>query len=93
MKNLFRRNNDRVALGSRTETVTLPSAPGVDFSSFAPSAHMLSRSDLLTSYNTSQTDGLSRAEALRRLQRYGENMLEGGTGVSALHILLAQLGE
>ncbi|KAF8660097.1 hypothetical protein AX16_001655 [Volvariella volvacea WC 439] len=91
LDNLFRVNDLR--LGSRTNTtisITVP--PNVpDLTSVAPIAHTLSVQQVVDDLGTSQADGLSKNEALRRIERYGENLLNGDDGVSALHVLIGQL--
>ncbi|KAF8639443.1 hypothetical protein AX16_010298 [Volvariella volvacea WC 439] len=88
---LFSGNDLR--LGSRTDTtisVTVP--PNVpDLTSVAPTAHTLSIQQIVDDLGTSQADGLSKNETLRRLERYGENLLRGDDGVSALRVLVGQL--
>ncbi|KAK0191732.1 hypothetical protein F5146DRAFT_1112096 [Armillaria mellea] len=86
-------NSDKLKLSSRTNTnysVTVsPTNP--DFSNVASSAHTFTIEELVSGIGTSRTDGLSKNEAHRRLERYGENLLKGRTGVSAWRVLVGQL--
>lgn len=79
-------------LGSRTNTaVSVSVTPGSpDFTLVAPVAHTFSIDKLSSELGTSVSDGLTRSEALRRLDSYGENVLAGKGGVSALRVLVAQ---
>lgn len=91
--NIFRRNGD-LRLNSRTNTtISVTVAPNVpDLLSVAPLAHTLSIQQLIDDLGTSQAEGLSKNEALRRLERYGENLLQGDDKVSAWKVLIGQLG-
>ncbi|KAK0455617.1 uncharacterized protein EV420DRAFT_1552259 [Desarmillaria tabescens] len=86
-------NSDRLKLNSRTNTnysVTVhPTNP--NFINLASSAHTYTIEELVSEIGTSRTDGLSKNEAHRRLERYGENLLKGRTGVSAWRVLVGQL--
>lgn len=87
-------NSDKLKLSSRTNTnysVTVPPT-NPNFSNVASSAHTFTIEELVFEIGTSRTDGLSKNEAHRRLERYGENLLKGRTGVSAWRVLVGQLG-
>lgn len=89
----FNASSDRLKLSSRTNTncsVTVPPT-NPNFSDVASSAHTFVIEELVSEIGTSQTDGLSKNEAHRRLERYGENLLKGRTGVSAWRVLVRQL--
>lgn len=91
---IFKRDNG-LKLNSRTNTtisVTFP-PKNPDFSSVAPSAHTLTVQQLIEDLGTSQADGISKKEAARRLEGCGPNVLQGEDGVSALEVLIKQLGE
>ncbi|SJL01009.1 related to sodium P-type ATPase [Armillaria ostoyae] len=86
-------NSDKLKLSSRTNTnysVTVPPT-NPNFSNVASSAHTFTIEELVSEIGTSRTDGLSKNEAHRRLERYGENLLKGRTGVSAWRVLVGQL--
>ncbi|PBL01595.1 potassium/sodium eff [Armillaria gallica] len=86
-------NSDKLKLSSRTNTnysVTVPPA-NPNFCNVASSAHTFTIEELVSGIGTSRTDGLSKNEAHRRLERYGENLLKGRTGVSAWRVLVGQL--
>ncbi|PBK72093.1 potassium/sodium eff [Armillaria solidipes] len=86
-------NSDKLKLSSRTNTnysVTVPPT-NPNFSNVASSAHTFTIEELVSGIGTSRTDGLSKNEAHRRLERYGENLLKGRTGVSAWRVLVGQL--
>ncbi|KAF8994727.1 sodium transport ATPase [Cyathus striatus] len=78
---------------SRTSTTTSDtiSPINIDLPSLALTAHTFSISRLLGEIGTSPPDGLSRSEAGRRLERYGEDMLKGQGGVSIWRVLVGQL--
>jgi P-type Na+/K+ transporter len=91
---MFKKKGSGVELNRRTDTtisVTVP-AQNPDFFDVTPKAHTLSVSRLARDLGTSITDGLSKNEAARRLQTYGENLLKGDGGVSAWKVLIGQLG-
>ncbi|KAG6836367.1 hypothetical protein H0H93_008728 [Arthromyces matolae] len=81
---------------SRTNTVSSSTGggdlPNIDYASLGPIAHTLSVEQLVERLITSQKNGLSKNEAARRLQTCGSNALEGDEGVSALEVLIKQLG-
>lgn len=86
-------NSDKLKLSSRTNTnysVTVPPT-NPNFSNVASSAHTFTIEELVSEIGTSRTDGLLQNEAHRRLERYGENLLKGRTGVSAWRVLVGQL--
>ncbi|KAF9498331.1 calcium-transporting ATPase 3 [Pleurotus eryngii] len=85
-------DKSHLKLGSRTNTtVSVSVTPGSpDFTLVAPVAHTFSIDKLSSELGTSVSDGLTRSEALRRLDSYGENVLAGKGGVSALRVLVAQ---
>lgn len=90
---IFCRHSD-LKLSSRTDTtlsVTFP-PQNPDFSSIIPIAHTLTPQQVLEDLGVSQNDGLSKNEASRRLESYGENLLQGKVSVSAWRVLLGQLG-
>ncbi|PPR03337.1 hypothetical protein CVT24_012577 [Panaeolus cyanescens] len=80
-------------LGSRTDTTISVTVPpnNPDFSSSAHIAHTLSVQDTVDDFGTSPNNGLSKNEAARRLETYGENLLQGKGGVSAWRVLVGQL--
>ena len=84
-----------VPLGSRTNTTQTVSVPSQcnDFTDIIPSAHITTISRLLVDLGTARNDGLTKNEAGRRLESCGENVLEGESGVSALSVLLRQVGK
>ncbi|KAF8165431.1 sodium transport ATPase [Crassisporium funariophilum] len=89
---IFNRRSD-LRLNSRTDTTLSVTVPpkNPDFASVASSAHTITAEQLFEDLNTSQNDGLSRNEAARRLEIYGENLLQGKDGVSAWRVLFGQL--
>lgn len=93
LSNIFKREKG-LALDSRTNTTFSVTVPpnNPDFSSVASSAHTVTTSQLISDLGTSQADGLSKNEAARRLETCGENILKGDNGVSALRVLIGQLG-
>jgi Na+-exporting ATPase len=54
-------------------------------------AHSLSFEDVIRELGTNSDDGLTTAEVKERLQKYGENMLEGDEGVSLAKIVIRQI--
>ncbi|CAG7919582.1 unnamed protein product [Penicillium olsonii] len=54
-------------------------------------AHSLSFEDVITELGTNSDDGLTSAEVKQRLEKYGENMLEGDEGVSLAKIVIRQI--
>lgn len=54
-------------------------------------AHSLSFDDVIRELGTNSDDGLTSAEVKERLQKYGENMLEGDEGVSLAKIVIRQI--
>lgn len=90
---MFKKKSTGVELNRRTDTtISVTVAPqNPDFLDVTPKAHTLSVSKLVADLGTSVTDGLSKNEAARRLQTYGENLLKGDGGVSAWKVLIGQL--
>ncbi|KJA23837.1 hypothetical protein HYPSUDRAFT_65955 [Hypholoma sublateritium FD-334 SS-4] len=79
-------------LASRTNTtVSFSVPPQQDFSFIASHAHILSEDEVLNDSGVSANDGLSKNEAVRRLESYGDNLLQGKGGVSAWRVLVGQL--
>ncbi|KAG5651926.1 hypothetical protein H0H81_006907 [Sphagnurus paluster] len=90
---IFKRDHG-LKLTSRTNTafsVTVP-PKNPDFSSLGPTAHTLTVQQLAEDLGTSPVDGLSKNEAARRLESCGPNVLDGDDGVSAMEVLIKQLG-
>lgn len=54
-------------------------------------AHSLSYEDAIKELGTNSDDGLTSAEVKQRLEKYGENMLEGDEGVSLAKIVIRQI--
>jgi P-type Na+/K+ transporter len=54
-------------------------------------AHLISPSIIANELNTDLDNGITEEEAVKRLEFYGQNQLEGGDGVSAIAILVRQL--
>lgn len=54
-------------------------------------AHSLSYEDAIKQLGTNSDDGLTSAEVKQRLEKYGENMLEGDEGVSLAKIVIRQI--
>ncbi|KAJ6021180.1 hypothetical protein N7540_006684 [Penicillium herquei] len=53
--------------------------------------HYLTYEDVINQLGTNPDDGLTSNEAKERLEKYGENMLEGGEGVSFAKIIIRQV--
>lgn len=53
-------------------------------------AHALERDAVVKEMKTDQKDGLTEAEAKKRLEEFGRNELDNGPGVQPLKILLTQ---
>ncbi|KAJ5946160.1 hypothetical protein N7454_002999 [Penicillium verhagenii] len=53
--------------------------------------HHLTFEDVINELGSNSDDGLTTAEAKNRLEKYGENMLEGGEGVSFAKIIIRQI--
>lgn len=88
---LFKQKPD-LQLSSRLDTVTVsPNNP--DFSSLIPYVHTIPSKQALQDLGSSEADGLSSNEADRRLETCGENLLDGDDGISAIKVLLGQLGK
>ena len=62
-----------------------------DASNLSLPAHALTFHDVLNQLRTDSEDGLTSSEAKRRLDQYGENMLEGDEGVSFAKIFIRQI--
>jgi Na+-exporting ATPase len=54
-------------------------------------AHSLTFTDVIKELGTNSDDGLTSGEVKQRLEKYGENMLEGEEGVSLAKIVIRQI--
>lgn len=54
-------------------------------------AHSLTFEDVLHELGSNSDDGLTSTEAKQRVEKYGENMLEGDEGVSFAKIVIRQV--
>lgn len=54
-------------------------------------AHSLTFQDVINQLGTNSDDGLTSGDAHQRLEKYGENMLEGDKGVSFAKIVIRQI--
>ncbi|OQD86234.1 hypothetical protein PENANT_c008G10038 [Penicillium antarcticum] len=54
-------------------------------------AHSLTYTDVISELGTDSDDGLTSGEVKLRLEKYGENMLEGDEGVSLAKIVIRQI--
>lgn len=54
-------------------------------------AHSLSFDNVIQELGTNSDDGLTSSEAKGRIEKYGENMLEGDEGVSFVKIVIRQI--
>jgi Na+-exporting ATPase len=54
-------------------------------------AHTLSPDEILRELKVNSEEGLTAAEAKKRLELYGPNELEGGEGVSLAKIVIRQI--
>lgn len=54
-------------------------------------AHSLSYDEVLRQLATHPDEGLTNAEAKKRHEQYGDNLLEGGEGVSIAKIVIRQI--
>lgn len=54
-------------------------------------AHSLTFDDVIRELGSNSDDGLTTAEVKQRLEKYGENMLEGDEGVSLAKIVIRQI--
>ncbi|KAJ6177868.1 hypothetical protein N7519_008329 [Penicillium mononematosum] len=54
-------------------------------------AHSLSFEDVISELQTNSEDGLTSAEVKQRIEKYGENVLEGDEGVSLAKIVIRQI--
>lgn len=54
-------------------------------------AHSLSIDDAIRELATNSDDGLTSGEARLRIEKYGENILQGDTGVSFAKIVIRQI--
>jgi len=90
---IFTTRND-LKLSRRTDTtISVTVAPtNPDFTAVAGYAHTLTVQQLTEELGTSANDGLSKNEAIRRLESHGENVLKGKEGVSAWRVFIGQLG-
>lgn len=70
------------------------SKPSVDVTSgqyLSQPAHSLSFENAIQELGTNSDDGLTSAEVEQRLEKYGENVLEGDEGVSFAKIVIRQI--
>jgi P-type Na+/K+ transporter len=90
---MFKKQNN-LKLDRRTDTtISVTVAPNnPDFTSVVTYAHTISVQQLTEELGTSATDGLSKNEAVRRLETHGENLLQGKDGISAWSVFVKQLG-
>lgn len=54
-------------------------------------AHSLSYDEILKELASHPDEGLTNAEAKKRHEQYGDNLLEGGEGVSMAKIVIRQI--
>ena len=54
-------------------------------------AHSLRYEDVLRELSVDPDEGLTTADAKKRLEQYGPNELEGGEGVSIVKIVIRQI--
>lgn len=90
----FGKDKDNLKLNSRSNTtmsVTVAPKEG-NFESLIPSVHTANIDDFADNIGTNQRDGLSKNEASRRLEQCGENLLKDTHKVSAINVLIGQLG-
>lgn len=65
--------------------------PDVTQQPLSQPAHSLSFEDVIAELGTNSDDGLTTAEVKERLEKYGQNMLEGDEGVSLAKIVIRQI--
>lgn len=92
---LFSNDEKNLKLASRTNTGTSVTVPPKEnnFENIIPSVHTVTSEKLASDIGTNQGDGLSKNEAKRRLETVGENLLKDTHKVSALNVLIGQLGK
>lgn len=77
-----------ISLNASVDTVTVRP----DFAAISQAAHVRAAGDVVEDLESSEGYGLSDSEATRRLNQYGRNVLKGGYRISALSVLVRQLG-
>lgn len=75
------RSNDKGAPGPADQTPEYLSQP----------AHSLTFENVIQELGSNSDDGLTSAEVKQRLEKYGENILEGDEGVSFAKIVIRQV--
>ncbi|EEB97236.1 hypothetical protein MPER_03488, partial [Moniliophthora perniciosa FA553] len=60
-------------------------------STLAERAYVLEASTILQKLRANANDGLSEEDATQRLEEYGDNILQGEGGVSAVKVLIRQM--
>lgn len=55
-------------------------------------AHSLTCENVINELGTNSDDGLTSNEVKQRIEKYGENVLEGGERVSLAKIVIRQIG-
>lgn len=73
-------------MGEKTEQ-----AGGQHVQPLSKPAHALTYDDILRELQVNSEEGLSAAEAKKRLELHGPNELEGGEGVSLAKIVIRQI--
>lgn len=73
-------------MGEKTEQ-----AGGQHVQPLSKPAHSLTYDDILRELQVNSEEGLSAAEAKKRLELHGPNELEGGEGVSLAKIVIRQI--
>ena len=87
----FSRGRSGIQIDSRLDTVSVkPENP--DFVQVAATAHTRTRTHIVRDLGSSEDNGLTKNEATRRLMTYGENLLQGESKVSAIKVLVSQIG-
>lgn len=79
---------------SRERSQTKDSKSSLDVSTpsyLSQPAHSLTFDNVISELGTNSDDGLSSAEVKRRIEKYGENVLEGDEGVSFAKIVIRQI--
>jgi Na+-exporting ATPase len=74
---------------SSEKTQASGDTPGHPYLSNPP--HYLTYDAVINELGTNSDDGLTATEARQRIEKYGENMLEGGEGVSFAKIIIRQV--
>lgn len=67
------------------------SLPGQGNAHLSGPAHALSYPQVANEIEANRTDGLTGAEAAKRLEQYGRNELQSGGGVQPVKILIGQI--